>query len=47
MTNTALQLIAAKALPALSGESLTYNAAKNVYLTLGYTSAAGPGSTVL
>ena len=41
MTNTALQLIAAKALPALSGESLTYNAAKNVYLTLGYTSAAG------
>ena len=41
MTNTALQLIAAKALPALSGESLTYNVAKNVYLTLGYTSAAG------
>ena len=41
MTNTALQIIAAKALPALSGESLTYNAAKNVYLTLGYTSAAG------
>ena len=41
MTNTALQLIAAKALPALSGESLTYNAAKNVFLTMGYTSAAG------
>ena len=41
MTNTALQTIAAKALPALSGESLTYNAAKNVFLTLGYTSAAG------
>jgi len=40
MTNTALQIIAAKALPALSGESLTYNAAKNVYLTLGFTSAA-------
>ena len=39
--NTALQTIAAKALPALSGESLTYNAAKNVFLTLGYTSAAG------
>lgn len=39
--NSSLQLIAAKALPALSGESLTYNAAKNVYLTLGYTSAAG------
>ena len=41
MTNTALQTIVAKSLPALSGESLTYNAAKNVYLTLGYTSAAG------
>ena len=40
MTNTALQLIAAKALPALSGESLTYNAAKNVYLTTGYTTPA-------
>ena len=41
MNNNALQTIAAKALPALSGESLTYNAAKNVFLTLGYTSAAG------
>ena len=41
MQNTALQTIAAKALPALSGESLTYNAAKNVFLTQGYTSAAG------
>jgi len=41
MQNTALQTIAAKALPALSGESLIYNAAKNVFLTLGYTSAAG------
>jgi len=41
MQNTTLQTIAAKALPALSGESLTYNAAKNVFLTLGYTSAAG------
>ena len=39
--NTSLALVAAKALPALSGESLTYNAAKNVFLTLGYTSAAG------
>ena len=39
--NKSLQLIASKSLPALSGESLTYNAAKNVYLTLGYTSAAG------
>ena len=41
MMNTSLALVAAKALPALSGESLTYNAAKNVFLTLGYTSAAG------
>ena len=41
MTNTALQTIASQSLPALSGESITYNAAKNVYLTLGYTSAAG------
>lgn len=39
--NTALALVAAKALPALSDSSLTYNPEKNVYLTLGYTSAAG------
>lgn len=39
--NTTLALVAAKALPALSGSSLTYNPEKNVYLTLGYTSAAG------
>lgn len=41
MKNTSLSQIAAKALPALSGSSLTYNPMKNVYLTLGYTSAAG------
>ena len=41
MTNTALQAIVAKNLPALSGESITYNAAKNIFLTRGYTSAAG------
>lgn len=41
MNNTALQTIVAKNLPALSGESLTYNAAKNVFLTTCYTSAAG------
>ena len=41
MINTALQTIATKALPVLSSESLTYNAAKNVFLTQGYTSAAG------
>lgn len=39
--NTSLALVAAKALPALSGSSLTYNPEKNVFLTLGYTSAAG------
>lgn len=36
-----LAIVAAKALPALSGSSLTYNAEKNVFYTLGYTSAAG------
>ena len=41
MANTVLQAIVAKNLPALSGESLTYNAAKNIFLTTGYTSAAG------
>lgn len=41
MMNTALQTIATRALPALSGEQVTYNAVKNVFLTLGYTSAAG------
>lgn len=38
---TALTRLAAKALPALSGSSVTYNPEKNVYLTLGYTSPAG------
>lgn len=41
MENNALALVAAKALPALSGSSLTYNPEKNVFLTMGYTSAAG------
>ena len=41
MTNISLQHIVKNSLPALSGEQLRYNAAKNVYLTLGYTSAAG------
>lgn len=36
-----LAIVAAKALPALSGSSLTYNAEKNVFYTLGYTSAVG------
>ena len=41
MVNTTLQTIVAKSLPALSGESITYNAAKNVFLSMGYTSVAG------
>lgn len=41
MTNTALQTIVTKALPTLSGEQVTYNADKNVFLTMGYTSGAG------
>ena len=41
MANTALQTIVAKNLPALSGESIVYNTAKNIFLTQGYTSAAG------
>lgn len=39
--STSLALIAAKALPALSGSSLSYNPEKNVYLTHGYTSVSG------
>lgn len=36
-----LALVAAKALPALSGSQFTYNVERNVFLSLGYTSAAG------
>lgn len=39
--NNAMIRLLEKALPALSGASVTYNPEKNVYLTLGYTSAAG------
>lgn len=39
--NNSIVQLAAKALPTFSGGSLTYNAEKNVYLTLGYTSPAG------
>lgn len=39
--STVLSIVAAKALPGLSSESLTYNAEKNVYLTQGWTSAMG------
>ncbi|MCM1110050.1 MAG: hypothetical protein NC336_02450 [Clostridium sp.] len=41
MATTALTRLAEKALPALSGASVTYKPEKNVYLTLGYTSPAG------
>jgi hypothetical protein len=40
MNNTALQTIVMRNLPALSGESITYNAAKNIFLSQGYVSAA-------
>lgn len=38
---TELALLASKALPALSGSPLTYDAARNVFLTMGYTSVMG------
>lgn len=41
MNNTALQTIVTKSLPALSGESFTYNPARNMFVTPGYTSAGG------
>ena len=41
MNNTALQTIVMRNLPALSGEAITYNAAKNIFLSQGYISAAG------
>lgn len=40
-TDNSLSSVAQKALPTLANSSLTYNAEKNIYLTLGYTSAAG------
>lgn len=36
-----LSLLASKALPALSGAQLTYDTARNMFLTMGYTSAMG------
>lgn len=41
MNNTALQAIVTKSLPALSGESFTYNPTRNMFVTPGYTSAGG------
>ncbi|MBR2203374.1 MAG: hypothetical protein IJ914_04120 [Prevotella sp.] len=39
--NTALQAITNNMFPCMSGEQVTYNAARNVFLSQGYTSAAG------
>lgn len=39
--STQIALVAEKALPALSGSPLTYDAARNVFLTKGYTVPAG------
>ena len=39
--DTSITKVAVKALPALSGSSLTYNPERNMYLTLGYTSDLG------
>lgn len=41
MTTTSISQVVEKALPALSGASVTYNARSNIFLTNGYTSAAG------
>ena len=39
--NNNLSLVVSKALPGMMTESLTYNPAKNVFLTQGWTSHAG------
>ena len=41
MITTSLSRVVDTALPSLSGSSVTYNAQKNIFLTEGYTSAAG------
>lgn len=41
MRNSVIATIAAKALPTITKSGLTYNAAKNIFLSKGYTSAAG------
>lgn len=40
-TNNQLSILAKRALPSLSGDSVRYNADKNTFYTAGYTSAAG------
>lgn len=41
MKNNTLPTVVAKALPAFSKNGMTYNAAKNIFLSRGYTSATG------
>lgn len=41
MKNNTLTTIVAKVLPAITKGNMTYNAAKNIFLSQGYTSAAG------
>lgn len=41
MKNNEITIVAAKALPGLASESLTYNAEHNLWLTMGWTSNAG------
>lgn len=41
MVTTSISRVVETALPALSGSNVTYNSQKNIFLTTGYTSAAG------
>lgn len=41
MATASISRVVESALPALSGSSVTYNAQNNIFLTNGYTSAAG------
>ncbi|MCQ2129889.1 MAG: hypothetical protein MJY94_00675 [Bacteroidales bacterium] len=41
VNNKQLATLAERALPCLSGDSVSYNADKNIFLTSGYTSTAG------
>ena len=41
MQTTPLTSLVSQALPAVSGSSITYNPDRNIFLTTGYTSAAG------
>lgn len=41
VNNKQLANLAERSLPSLSGDSVSYNSAKNIFVTSGYTSAAG------